>query len=68
MEKNSGQKLKFLRVENGNEYISKIFQDFYDSKGIRRELSVPNNPSPNGVAKRMNKTKKEKAWSFFRNA
>ena len=46
-----GQRLKFLRIDNGNEYISNTFHDFCDEKDIKQELTMPNNPSQNGVTK-----------------
>ena len=43
-EKESGMKLKALRNDNGGEYISHQFKDFYVSEGIKRELTAPHNP------------------------
>ena len=68
VENQSGQKLKCLRTENGGKYISKAFQDICDAKGIIQELTVPYNPSQNGVAKWMNRTIQEKARSMLSNA
>jgi hypothetical protein len=48
--------LKDLRSDNGGEYISNEFKDFYSKEGIRRELIVPHNPQKNGVVKRKNRT------------
>ena len=44
VEKESGKKVKALRSDNGGEYISGEFKDFYSKEGIRRELIVPQNP------------------------
>ena len=52
--------LKCLRSDNGGEYVSKAFQAFCDSKGIKRELTAPYNPPQNGVAERMNRTIQDK--------
>jgi hypothetical protein len=44
-----GKKVKVLRLENGREYISNDFKDFYKEAGIKRELTVSYNPQQNGV-------------------
>ena len=44
MEKESGKKVKALRSDNGGEYISNEFKNFYSKEGIRRELIAPHNP------------------------
>eukprot|EP00253_Pinus_taeda_P025464 PITA_25464 len=50
VKKESGKKVKALRSDNGGEYISDEFKDFYKAEGIRRELIAPHNPQQNGVA------------------
>jgi hypothetical protein len=52
-------KIKTLRTNNGGEYTSKEFIEFYKSTGIRRELTVPHNPQQNGVAERKNRSIEE---------
>jgi transposase InsO family protein len=54
VEKESRKQVKALRSDNGGEYISKEFKDFYSREGIRRELIVHHNPQQNGVAERKN--------------
>ena len=39
-----GKKVKCLRLDNGKEYVSKSFQDFCDTKNIKRELTTPYTP------------------------
>ena len=56
MENQTGKKIKVLRIDNGGEYTSKEFMDFCAGEGIRRELTVPDNPQQNGVAERKNMT------------
>ena len=68
METQTGKKIKCLCCDNGGEYVSKPFQDFYDLKGIKRELTAPYNPPQNGVAERMNRTIQEKVRSMLSNA
>ena len=67
MKNQPGKKLKCLRTDNGSEYVSKAFVDFCDSKGIKRELTTPYNPSQDGVAERMNRTIQEKVRSMLSN-
>lgn len=43
VENQSGKKLKC--TDNGGEYVSNAFQDFCESKDIKRELIAPYNPS-----------------------
>ncbi|MCO5551146.1 hypothetical protein L7F22_004643 [Adiantum nelumboides] len=68
VENQSGKKLKCLRTDNGREYVLKAFQNFCESKGIKREITAPYNPSQNGVAERMNRTIQEKVKSMLSNA
>ena len=60
VENQINKKLKCLRSDNGGEYMSNAFQEFCDSKGIKRELPPSYNPPRNGVAKHMNRTIQEK--------
>jgi transposase InsO family protein len=55
VENQTGKKIRVLRSDNGGEYTSKEFMDFYVGEGIRRELTVPYNPQHNGVAERKNR-------------
>jgi hypothetical protein len=45
-----------LRSNNGGEYTSRDFSDFYKEAGIKRELIVPYNPQHNGVTERKNRS------------
>ncbi|KAM2249678.1 hypothetical protein ACFXTI_004281 [Malus domestica] len=54
VEKESGCKIKAMRSDQGGEFTSKKFQEFYEANGIRRPLTVPRSPQQNGVAKRKN--------------
>ena len=44
------RRIKILRSDNGGEYTSKEIMALYKESGIERELIVPYNPEPNGVA------------------
>jgi hypothetical protein len=50
VENQTRKKIRVLRSDNGGEYTSKEFMDFYAGEGIRRELIVPYNLQQNGVA------------------
>ena len=63
-----GQNIGTLRSDNGGEYISKEFEDYLKSKGIRHELTVAYSPEQNGVAERMNRTLVEAARSIMNHA
>jgi transposase InsO family protein len=64
VENETGKKLKCLRSDNGGEYCSKEFDDYYSYHGIRREKTVPRTPQENGVSERMNRTIMERARSM----
>ena len=44
VEKESGKKMKALRIDNGGEFVLHSFKDFYVEEGIRREMITPHNP------------------------
>jgi transposase len=48
--------IKTLRSDNGGEFTSKEFKEYYKEVGIKRELSTPYNPQQNGIAERKNRT------------
>jgi transposase InsO family protein len=52
----SKRKIKILRSDNGGEYTSKEFVNFCKDAGMKRELTTPDNPQQNGVAKRKNRS------------
>ena len=61
VENEIGKKLKCLRSDNGGEYCSKVFDNYYSYNGIRRQKTVPRTPQENGLLERMNKTIMERA-------
>jgi hypothetical protein len=44
VENQTGRKIRVPRTDNGGEYTSKEFNEFYAGEGIMRELIVPYNP------------------------
>jgi transposase InsO family protein len=55
VENQTEKQIIVLRSENGVEYTSNEFNDFYAREGIKRELIVPYNPKHNEIAERKNK-------------
>ena len=45
-----------LRSDNGGEYTSGGFVDFYGEVGIKSEFTIPYNSQQNGVLERKNRT------------
>ena len=48
--------IKALRTNRGCEYLSNLFKNYCDDKGIARQLTIPSTPQHNGVAERRNIT------------
>ena len=68
VEKSTEQKLKFIRTDNGGEYLSIEFQEFLKAEGVKHERTIPKNPEQNGVAERLNQTLVETTRSMLANA
>jgi transposase InsO family protein len=49
-------KVKCLRYDNGGDFTSKEFMDYYNRHGIKRKLFVARTPQQNGVVERKNMT------------
>jgi transposase InsO family protein len=56
VEKQTGKKIKVLRLDNGGKYTSNEFKDFCRVVGIKKELTIRYNSQQNEVAERKNKT------------
>jgi len=56
VEKQTDQKLKRLRTDNGLEFCSEQWKKFCESEGIRHETMMVYTPEQNGVAERLNRT------------
>ncbi|GJW14340.1 putative ribonuclease H-like domain-containing protein [Tanacetum coccineum] len=48
--------VKIIRCDNGTEFKNKEMNQFYEMKGIKREVSVARTPQQNRVAERKNRT------------
>lgn len=60
--------LKYLKSDNGVEYYSNEFVEYYNNHRIRHEKSIPYTQQHNRVAKKMNKTLNERVRSMFSSA
>ncbi|KAL4116577.1 hypothetical protein PRIC2_012029 [Phytophthora ramorum] len=56
-----GERIKYLRSDNGTEYANKEMDKMCALNGIVHQKTVPYSPQQNGVAERMNRTIMEKA-------
>ena len=65
VERFSGKMLNTLRTDNGGEYVSTKFEDYFKSEGIRHERTVPKTPEQNGVAEHINRTLVETVRSML---
>ena len=61
----TGQTIKIIHSDNGGEYISKEFETFCKTKGIKIEDTIPHTPQHNGIAERMNRTLVERATAML---
>lgn len=59
--------MKRLRTDNGLEFCSAEFNQFFKDAGIARHLKVRETPQQNGVAERMNQTLLERARFMLSN-
>ncbi|EOY32548.1 Uncharacterized protein TCM_040529 [Theobroma cacao] len=56
VEKQTDQKIKALRSDNGSEYTSNEFKALLTQEGIKQFLTVTYSPQQNGVSERKNRT------------
>jgi transposase InsO family protein len=56
VENQTEKKIRVPRSDNGGEYTSNDFNDFYREAGIKRELTLPCNLQQNEVVKRKNRS------------
>lgn len=51
-----GRKVRHLRFNNGREYKSKEFENFYKAKGVIRYFTISYTPQQNLIAKTISRT------------
>ncbi|KAD4586555.1 hypothetical protein E3N88_24156 [Mikania micrantha] len=54
-----------VRSDNGTEFRNHLLDEFYQSKGIQRQYSIPRTPEQNGVVERKNRTLIEAARTML---
>lgn len=59
------KRIKFLRTDQGREYLSNQFEELCNEKGIVRQLTTPYTPQQNGMAERRNRTLLDMVWSMM---
>ncbi|GKD82453.1 gag-pol polyprotein, partial [Tanacetum coccineum] len=60
-----GNKIYYLRTDNGGEYTGDEFYTFCRQEGIKRQFTTSYTPQQNGVAKRMSRTLLERARAML---
>ncbi|GJT21885.1 retrovirus-related pol polyprotein from transposon TNT 1-94 [Tanacetum coccineum] len=46
--------VRFIRTDNGTEFVNKTLYDYYESVGIFHQKTVPRTPQQNGIVERQN--------------
>ncbi|CAI7860602.1 unnamed protein product [Closterium sp. NIES-53] len=64
-QRESGHKVKVIRIDNGGEFIGADFEAVLKKKGIQHQLTVPYNPQQNGMAEHFNRTLQEGARTLL---
>ncbi|GJY42774.1 retrovirus-related pol polyprotein from transposon TNT 1-94 [Tanacetum coccineum] len=57
--------VRFVRTDNGTEFVNKDLTDYYESVGITHEKTIPRTPQQNGVVERRNRTLAEAARTML---
>ncbi|GJZ64584.1 retrovirus-related pol polyprotein from transposon TNT 1-94 [Tanacetum coccineum] len=57
--------VRFVRTDNGTEFVNKNLTDYYEGVGITHEKTVPRTPQQNGVVERRNRTLVEAARTML---
>ncbi|KAL0427346.1 UNVERIFIED_CONTAM: hypothetical protein Slati_2909400 [Sesamum latifolium] len=65
VENQTNRKIKALRSDRGDEYLSGEFIDYLKKNGILSQWTPPGTPQLNGVAERRNRTLLDMVWSMM---
>ncbi|GJZ78459.1 retrovirus-related pol polyprotein from transposon TNT 1-94 [Tanacetum coccineum] len=57
--------VRFIRTDNGTEFVNKTLYDYYESVGIFHQKTVPRTPHQNGVVERRSRTLVEAARTML---
>ncbi|GKE52709.1 integrase, catalytic region, zinc finger, CCHC-type containing protein, partial [Tanacetum coccineum] len=58
-------RLKYIRTDNGTEFVNKDLTEYYERVGIFYQKTVPRTPQQNGVVERRNRTLVEAAQTML---
>jgi transposase InsO family protein len=61
VENDMDSRIKCLRLDNGGEFTSKEFMDYYSNHGIKRKFVITRTPQQNGFVERKNMIVQEMA-------
>ncbi|GJV18632.1 retrovirus-related pol polyprotein from transposon TNT 1-94 [Tanacetum coccineum] len=57
--------VRYIRTDNGTEFVNQVLTEYYESVGIFHQKSVPRTPQQNGVVERQNHTLVEAAETML---
>ncbi|GJW18878.1 integrase, catalytic region, zinc finger, CCHC-type containing protein [Tanacetum coccineum] len=57
--------VRYIRTDNGTEFVNQVLTQYYESVGIFHQKSVPRTPQQNGVVERRNRTLVEAARTML---
>ncbi|GKC67530.1 integrase, catalytic region, zinc finger, CCHC-type containing protein [Tanacetum coccineum] len=57
--------VRFIRTDNGTEFVNQVMFEYYEGVGIFHQKSVPRTPQQNGVVERRNRTLVEAARTMM---
>ncbi|GKA03185.1 retrovirus-related pol polyprotein from transposon TNT 1-94 [Tanacetum coccineum] len=57
--------VRFIRTDNGTEFVNQVMSEYYEGVGIFHQKSVPRTPQQNGVVERRNRTLMEAARTMM---
>jgi transposase InsO family protein len=68
VQKNTGRSIKCLRIDNGSDFTSKEFENYYKESRIERKKTTAYTPQQHDIVEHMNMTLLERARSILSNA
>ncbi|GJS27857.1 integrase, catalytic region, zinc finger, CCHC-type containing protein [Tanacetum coccineum] len=57
--------VRYIRTDNGTEFVNLVLTEFYESVGITHQKSIPRTPQQNDVVERRNRTLMEAARTML---